>query len=272
MVNVGYNDWVMKIENLREIGRRLYAEIGSTRLRPFASESIGKGAAGDKTFPIDKKAEDIIISSLESIDEPLSIISEEAGLKDLKGGGRRVLIDPVDGSKNAITGLPFYCSSIAVAEGSAIGSVCMSYVINLLTGDEFWAEKGRGAFFNGEKVLTQKDDIFYLIAYEAQVPKNDVPRITPLLAESRRTRCLGATALDLAYLAYGAISVFVSPAPSRSFDFAGGWLLIKEAGGVITDTDGSSIEDLEAGLKNSVPILASGNQSLHEKALKLLTL
>jgi myo-inositol-1(or 4)-monophosphatase len=260
----------MKIESLRQIGQRLFFEIGSTRLKPFASESIGKGAAGDKTFPIDKKAEDIIIGSLEALNEPLSIISEEAGLKEIKGGGKRVLIDPIDGSKNAITGIPFYCTSIAVADGDNIGSVSLAYVINLLTGDEFWTEKGKSAFFNGERIYAQKDDVFYLIAYESPSPKNDIPRMIRLLSETRRTRCFGATALDLAYVAYGSVSVFLTPSPSRSFDFAGGYLLIKEAGGVFSDTDGNPIEKMEIGLKRSLPILAAGNKQLHEKALKLL--
>ncbi len=260
----------MKIEDLRKIGRELFFELGETRLRPYASEALGRGAGGDKTFPIDKKAEDIIINSLESLGEPLSIISEELGARDIRGGGRRVLVDPVDGSKNAISGVPFYCASIAVADADTIGSVYLSYVIHLATGDEFWAEKGKGAFFNGEKLRTQESELFTFVAYEAQTPGNDIPRIMKLLGRAARTRCLGATALDLAYLAYGAVSVFVSPAPSRSFDFAGGWLLVKEAGGVFTDTEGNSIEHIEAGLKRSTPLLASGNMSLHEKALKLL--
>jgi myo-inositol-1(or 4)-monophosphatase len=260
----------MKIEHLRKIGKELFFEMGEIRLRPYAAESIGKGAGGDRTFPIDKKAEDIIIGSLETLGEPLSIVSEELGTCEINGNGRRVLIDPVDGSKNAISGVPFYCSSIAVAEGDTIGSISLSYVINLLTGDEFWAEKGKGAFFNGERISTQADDVLNLVAYEAQNPKGDIPKIMGLLGEARRTRCLGATALDLAYLAYGAVSVFVSPAPSRSFDFAGGWLLVKEAGGVFTDTAGNSIEHVEAGLNRSAPLLASGNRALHERALRLL--
>ncbi len=260
----------MKIENLRQIGKQLFSEIGKTRLRPFASEALGKGAGGDKTFPIDKKAEDIIIGSLEALGEPLSIVSEEAGLKEIEGGGRKVIIDPIDGSKNAITGIPFYCTSIAVADGAKIGGISLAYIMNLLTGDEFWAEKGKGAFFNNERIYTQKDDTFYLIAYEAQSPKNDIPKIMKLLSEAWRTRCLGAMAMDIAYLAYGAASVFVTPSPSRSFDFAGGYLLVKEAGGIFTDMNGNSIDDTELGLNRSAPLLASGNMQLHEKALKLL--
>jgi myo-inositol-1(or 4)-monophosphatase len=260
----------MKIEDLRNIGSKLFSEIGSIRLRPFVSESLGRGAGGDKTFPIDKKAEDMIINQLRLLKEPLTIVSEEVGIEKLNGGGKKVLIDPIDGSKNAITGIPFYCTSIAVADGENIGSIYLSYVINLLTGDEFWAEKGKGAFFSGQRINCQADDTIYLVAYEAQDTKRDISKIVRLLGEAWRTRCLGATALDISYVAYGAISIFVTPSPSRAFDFAGGWLLVKEAGGIFTDIKGSSIEETEIGLKKSAPILVSGNHRLHEKALKLL--
>lgn len=261
----------MNIKDLRFIGKELFTHFREVRLKPFTAEAIGKGASGDRTFPVDKRAEEIIIKYLESIKEPLVIISEECGHKYLSEGGKIVLIDPVDGSKNAINGIPFYCSSLAVADGNTIGSIYLSYIINLLTGDEFWAELGKGAFFNGERIFCQRDDLFYLVAYEAQAPKRDIPAIIKLLSQARRTRCLGATALDLAYVAYGSVSVFVSPAPSRSFDFAGGWLLIKEAGGIFTDLKGEFIDNTPLGIQKSVSLLASGNWSLHEKALKLLS-
>jgi myo-inositol-1(or 4)-monophosphatase len=262
----------MTIKDLMEIGRLLFAEIGKERLRPFETVPLGRGAGGDRTFPIDKKAEDIIIKYIEDLDEPLSIISEEAGIKELKGGGPIVMIDPIDGSKNAINGLPFYCTSIAVANGDTMGDVCMSIVVNLLTGDAFLAEKGKGAFFNGERIYAQTDDKFYLVAYEAPTPGTDIAKIMGLLSGAGRSRCFGAMALDLSYVAYGAISVFATPTPSRAFDFAGGYLLVKEAGGVLTDMAGSSIEGVKLDMKRSVPLLASGNKALHEKALRLLSL
>jgi len=239
------------------------------RLKP--KMAIGVGAAGDKTYPVDKRAEDIILSGLDDSGESLTIISEEVGIKEIRGGGKRVLIDPVDGSRNAISGIPFYCTSIAVADGNTMGDIESAYVVNLVNSDEFWAEKGRGAFLNAKRIFTQENDELYLIAYEAQNPSNDIPRITSLLFKSRKTRCLGATALDLAYLAFGAISIFVTPSLSRSFDFASGWLLVREAGGIFTDIKGNSIETLEISLKRSSSLLASGNEKLHEKALKLLS-
>jgi myo-inositol-1(or 4)-monophosphatase len=182
----------------------------------------------------------------------------------------RVVIDPVDGSKNAISGIPIYCTSIAVSSEEELSGVTLSYVIDLVSGDEFWAEKGKGAFMNGERIHTQRDDELYLVAYEAQSPGRDVPSIMPLLSRAHKTRCLGSTALDLAYLASGSISVFVCPSASRSFDFAGGWLLVKEAGGIITDTNGQDISGIRLGIEKSSPLLAAGNEALLQKALTLL--
>lgn len=261
----------MEIRHLRQIGRRLLNELPPTLDSAARKTPLGQGAGGDKTFPVDRKAEEIILSELETLNEPLTIISEEIGNQEVRGGGNRVIIDPVDGSKNAINGIPFFGTSIAVATGDAVGDIMQAYVVNLASGDEFWAEKGGGAFFNGGRTHPQKDEDFLLIAYEAQTPGRDLPQILPLLSKARRTRCLGAIALDLSYLACGAISTFISPAPSRSFDYAGGWLLVKEAGGMITDLDGAEINGIKLDLRKNSPILASGNKALHAKAVQILS-
>jgi myo-inositol-1(or 4)-monophosphatase len=261
----------MNVEDLRAIGKRLFEELRDVRRSADLKTVLGTGAGGDKTYAVDRKAEQIIISSLEELHEPLTVISEEAGIIELAGGGKRVIIDPIDGSRNAISGIPFYCASMAAADGDTIGDIQLSFVVNLINGDEFWAEKGGGAFLNGMQIRTQQDDEFYLVAYEAQSPGRDIQKILPLLAKSRKTRCLGATALDMAYLASGAVSVFVSPSPSRSFDFAGGVLLVKEAGGIITDTDGADISGVALGLKRSSPLLAACTTSLHRRAAELLS-
>jgi myo-inositol-1(or 4)-monophosphatase len=144
----------MKIGILRNIGRRLLKEI--PLIKKGSKTAIGIGAAGDKTYQVDKVAEDIILSGLEESGESLTIVSEEIGIKDIKSGGRKILIDPIDGSRNAIWGIPFYCTSIAVVNGNTLGDIEIAYVVNLINGDEFWAERGEGAFLNGEKIITQR--------------------------------------------------------------------------------------------------------------------
>jgi myo-inositol-1(or 4)-monophosphatase len=260
----------MNIGDLRAIGKKLFVELRELRRSPALGTALGTGAGGDKTYAVDRESEEIIISSLEGLHEPLTVISEEAGVIELTGGGNKIIIDPIDGSRNAISGIPFYCASIAVADGDTIGDIGLALVVNLITGDQFWAEKGGGAFLNGEQIRTQEDEGFFLVAYEAQSPGRDIEKILPLLAKSRKTRCLGSTALDLAYLAAGAVSVFVSPSPSRSFDFAGGLLLAREAGGIVTDTEGNDIDHIALSLKRSSPLLAACNATLHERAATLL--
>ena len=257
----------MKIEHLRRIGGALRREIPVLVHAPEKKTVLGTGAAGDKYFPVDRRAEEIILSELTALGEPLTIISEEAGILDVRGGGSKVVIDPVDGSRNAVSGIPLYSTSIALAEGDTLGDITLSYVLNLISGDEFWAKKGAGAFLNGESIRTQQGGELYLVLYEAQSPARDMNRIMPLLSKARKTRCLGSTALDMAFLSLGAASVFVSPSPSRSFDFAGGWLLAGEAGGVVTDTEGESIlgrhMDVALGTDNPDGNLATAASSFH---------
>ena len=260
----------MNITSLRIIGKRLRQEIPLLIGQPDAGSPLGKGASGDLTYPIDKKAEEIIFEEIEKLNKPLTIVSEEYGFKDIKGGGIKFLIDPIDGSKNAMTGVPLFSTSIAIVEGETIKYTSIGYVINLISGDEFWAIKGDGSFLNGKPIKTQQDESFNVITYEAQTPKVDIPRIIPLLSLFRRARCLGSTAIDMALLAQGGVSMFVTPTPSRSFDFAAGYLLIKEAGGIITDLNGEKIDEIHVGIKKATPLLASANEKLHRKALEVL--
>ncbi len=134
----------MDIADLRKIGACLIKDVSGLRRSPDINIPLGIGAGGDKTFRIDSKAEEIVLGGLAALKEPLTIISEELGTKELNGGGMRVVVDPVDGSKNAISGIPVYCTSIAVSSGETLSGVTLSYVIDLVSGDEFWAERVEG--------------------------------------------------------------------------------------------------------------------------------
>jgi myo-inositol-1(or 4)-monophosphatase len=260
----------MNLKDLRKIGDRLKKEIPAHLEELRKGGPVGRGAGGDITHPIDKMAEDIVIEEVRKLGEPVTIISEECGFRDINGGGQKLLMDPVDGSRNALSGVTLFSTSIALIDGSTIGETSTGYIINLTSGDEFWAVKGNGSFLNGTEIKTQQDNIYKVIAYEAQTPKVDIPKIMPLISLFRRARCFGSTALDLAFLSQGAISTFIVPCPSRSFDFAAGYLLVKEAGGIITDLKGNEIDSVEADVIRATPLLASANKDLHRKALEVL--
>ncbi len=154
-----------------------------------------------------------------------------------------------------------------MADGAKLKDVKIAYVVNLANGDEFWAEVGGGAYLNGRKMATQSDDILRLVAFDAHVPGRDIPVVMPLISASRKARSFGSTALALAYLAAGGVSIMTVPSLSRSFDFAAGWLLVREAGGMFTDIEGKELGELELGLEHISTILAAGNAELHKKAL-----
>ncbi len=270
----------MTIDDLSRIGRNVYEKI-KISARPKGQAALERGAGGDRTFPVDRLAEEIILDGLRGLGERLHIVSEEAGIVELapevKPAGeekekvRTVAIDPIDGSKNAVTGIPLWGASIAVSKSDELGDMELGYVINLVTGDEFWAEKGRGAFQNGLPVRCQEDVVIGLCSFEARTPRMHYKEILPLLEAAGRTRCLGSIALDLAYLASGSASLFVSPGQSRSFDYAAGYLLVKEAGGVFTDMEGRDLGREKIGLsRGGASLLAAANTEIHKAAIKLL--
>lgn len=257
----------------QKIGRQMCKGMDEFLSREGGTVALGKGAGGDRTFPVDKWAEDIVVAALDEVHgggESFTLISEEAGVREFGDGKKIVLVDPIDGSNNAKNGVPFYATSIALLSGDRLSDLAVGYVMNLANGDEFWAIRGRGAYKNGSRIRTPATDSITIAAYEASNPEADLPRILPLLRSAKRTRCFGSTALDLAYLASGAISVFATATASRAFDYAAGMLVLEEADGVITDIEGLRLDHIIAGLERTAPLLASKNDATHVRALALL--
>jgi myo-inositol-1(or 4)-monophosphatase len=261
------------LEIFKDIGRSMREGLLEILSREGGKVPLGKGAGGDKTFPVDKWAEDIILSALEKAHqqgETFTLISEELGIRKFGAGGKVVLVDPIDGSNNAKSGLPFFSTSLALLNGETLSELAAGYIANLAGGDEFWAAEGTGAYKNGVRITTSPDEGLNALAFEASAPGHDIPPLLPIMNKARRARCLGSTALDLAYLASGAISVFATATASRTFDFAAGMLLVREAGGVMTSLSGDSLAPVVVGLGRTVPLLASANATLHASVLELL--
>jgi myo-inositol-1(or 4)-monophosphatase len=262
------------LDIFKTIGTKMHAGITEFLGREGGKIALGKGAGGDRTFPVDKWAEDIIIAELDKAymqGESFTLISEEVGIRKFGDGTKVILVDPIDGSNNAKNGVPFFATAIALLNGGTLSDLAVGYVINLAVEDEFWAIRGQGAYKNGLPIRTPATDAITIVAFEASNPGQDIPRIFPLIAQAKRIRCFGSTALDLAYLASGAISVFATATASRTFDYAAGMLILKEADGVITDLEGTSLDHITVGLDRTVPLLASKNVSTHANALTVLS-
>ena len=265
------NQW---LEVFRSAGEALRKAVPQIAGRPDASVRLQRGAGGDQTFYIDDIAERIVIGALEGAVRQgvgFTLISEECGIREFgPQANLRILLDPLDGSNNGKRGIPYYATSIAVLDGEKLKDLLAGYVIDLSTGREYWAIRGEGAWCDDQKIRCHGGDAFDMVAFEASVPSKDIPRILPLLASSRKVRCLGAIALDLALLAAGAVDLLAVATPTRSFDYAAGMLILREAGGVMTDMEGGDIGGILAGLERTVPMLAAANETLHQKALKIL--
>jgi len=258
----------------KEMGKRVREDAQELISDSRAGESLGKGASGDTTFAVDKRAENAIMSVLDEAKlagESFTFISEELGEKDYGNHDVVILADPIDGSNNAKFGMPYYSTSIAFATGRNLSDVVLGYVMNLATGDEFWAMKGQGAYKNGIRISPKNSEDAGMVNFECSDPSCQLPEAMKLLTLFRKVRWLGSTALDLAYLAAGSTDAVYVATASRSFDFAAGWLLVSEAGGVITDTTGVPLDGTPLGIVRTRPILAAANRIIHEKALAALS-
>lgn len=176
------------------------------------------------------------------------------------------IVDPLDGTTNFVHGVPFFCTSIALARGNEL--LC-GVIFNPNSNELYVAEKGKGAWLNDARLQTsgvlRPSNALTAISFPTQT-KPDSPdylafqRCVPVCQAMRRT---GSTALNLAYVAAGRFDSNICQC-AHPWDVAAGVLLILEAGGLATHTDGRSF-DLAA-----QPLLATANSDLHRGFLALL--
>ena len=204
------------------------------------SQKTGRGEGGDMALVIDREAEDAIFHELEALGQPLTAVSEERGRVALHGGGpTMVVIDPIDGSLNARRGMPLYCLSIAVADGSTMADVRYAFVHDLGSGEEWWAERGRGACLDGRPLRPLEPvSRVEVLGIESGDPRR-IARASEALAATtaHRLRLIGSIALGLCWAAAGRYDALLSLRSVRSVDAAAGQLLVREAGGAVIFPD-----------------------------------
>jgi myo-inositol-1(or 4)-monophosphatase len=203
---------------------------------PEAGEKIGMGADGTPTQRIDQVAESCILAYIE--DHPLArvLISEEAGRVEMDGEAGTLFLDPIDGTYNAVAGIPFYALSIAYAENGVIRN---AYVRDLAGGETFSAQKGKKAFLDGKPITVSKTSSLEKSALSIYGRKFDPGRVLNLGQKIRRWRLLGASALELCYIGCGRIDGFIDLRGTlRVTDAAAGMLVCMEAGGAVSDLEG----------------------------------
>jgi myo-inositol-1(or 4)-monophosphatase len=190
------------------------------------------GVGGDETTAVDQAAEDAVVARLAALGEDFVLVSEELGERTFGDGGlRHVVVDPIDGSVNAKRGIPFFSFSLAVAGGPAMGDVSFGYVYDFGTREEWTAERGGGAFLDGERLgaIGPKDTI-EILSFEGTTTPAIAERIGSVIGLAGRVRVMGSLALSLCHLAAGRVDGVVCLKPARSVDIAAAQLLVRECG------------------------------------------
>ncbi len=245
------------------------------RLRSAESRKkvVGTGASGDETLLADKKAEEALIASLSRV-EGLRILSEEAGEVGDRRADLLAVLDPLDGSSNFKRGIPFYCTSIAIVKGERLEDVRFALVRNLVTGEVYFAEKGKGATKDGRRIGTSATKKVAEAVVGVDISRTTggtIARLTPLITTARRQVHYGANALELCFVAEGRTDAFVDVRNRmRVVDFAGAYLIAKEAGATVTSQAGSDV-DPDLDMKSRFSFVASANTTLHGAILDLLS-
>ncbi|HEY8677557.1 MAG TPA: inositol monophosphatase family protein [Candidatus Dormibacteraeota bacterium] len=260
----------------RAIAADVRAAVAPLAGTPKGREVVGQGAGGDGTIYMDQLAEAVAVRHLEQAYRSglrFHLVSEELGERDF-GGSPLVLVDPLDGSFNAKQGLPYYAVVLALTEGPFLKDVSLAYVQNLVTGDEFHAQAGGGAFRNGQALAVAAPDFdgrsFPVVQLDAPTGVDPRSKSSAILAHAEKVRQLGSAALNLCHTATGGITLQVTPAPVRAFDLAGPLLILAEVGGVATDFEGRAITAVSCGLESRTTLLASASRAAHRHALRLL--
>jgi myo-inositol-1(or 4)-monophosphatase len=224
-----------------------------------------KGPA-DFVTSADKRTESILIEELSRARPGYGFLGEEGGVIAGKDATHRFIIDPIDGTTNFMHGIPHFAISIALERE---GQLVSGLVYNPVTDDLFTAEKGHGAYLNNKRlrVAERKELAPSLIATGLPWLGKDgharaLAEMGAVLDATSGVRRFGSASLDLAWVAAGRFDGFWERG-LKPWDVAGGIVLVREAGGVITDMQGGA--DMLSG-----GTLLAANENLHPQLLKLL--
>jgi myo-inositol-1(or 4)-monophosphatase len=248
-----------------------------------AFEILRTGASGDDTFRLDEVAEKEILNFCKDLPLPSTLISEEIGTVEITPETQKstnigsnhlwVVADPIDGSKNAQRGIPFFNTSIAIATGPSIKNLQAGIVLNLCSGNEYVVERDRGSWYNRKKAspsptIHLKTSILGTEFVPNDFDPNSISR--KVLTNVYKIRAMGAVAEALCLIGTGGLDVFIYlHKPLRFLDIAAAKLFIEEAGGIITDVKGEPIVG-EISLDRRMKVLASATPELLRALLEIL--
>lgn len=203
--------------------------------------NVKEKTKNDLVSEIDRQAEVVIIDTINSYYPDHSILAEESGTHQ-KASEFTWIIDPLDGTINFLHGIPHHCTSIAIKRGSIIEH---GVIVDHLRNEEFFASRGEGSQLNGKRIRSSTTTSLGKAMVATGMPwkgqeehgKTFASISQELADKSRAVRRMGSAALDLAYIASGRTDVYVEIGV-QPWDIAAGALIVREAGGFVTDLIG----------------------------------
>ena len=227
---------------LRELDAFFRTEVGNR----FEIDGADKSEPGDRVTDVDVAVQKYIVDRIQKRCPTDAVYGEEAGYDILPSdlSERCWVIDPLDGTYNFQRTLsPAYAVSIALASG---GKPVAAGVLLPELALSFSAEKGKGAFCNGEPLSVSSIDS--LSEAKVDVDFSEISRRSDCIGAARhlmenasQVRSTGSTVVALCSIARGLTEVFIHPCP-QPWDYAAGKLIVEEAGGLLTHFNGDPIE------------------------------
>lgn len=238
----------------REVARNVKKALSSLPIEERGKFfEIGKSGV---TKLADKVAENSALEILRK--ENLRILSEECGY--IGEGDILVALDPLDGTFNAVRGIPFYSVSLCFSDSEKFGDAFFGYVFNLVTGEEYFA--GKEAFKNNRLIKVSLKEAFPEMNAIVYYPKKDLP--------FKRIRIFGSAALETCFIAEGVFDCFIDLRNMlRIFDIAGGVFIAERAGAVALDERAQSLDKKRFELSERVSVVLS-NEKTCKKILEMM--
>ena len=236
---------------------------------PEGNKEMGLGAGGDISRNIDIIAEEKVIDIIKDCGTNPTIIGEECGTIVGNESQGYVIMDAIDGTTNVTRSIPFNCCSLAYATDSKLSSVVDAAIIDIATGDLYYASKGNAAFLNGNKISVRKPNKIKVNEIIAGVNISGISQellhsIGPIISKLNHIRVFGANALELCFLARGYLDMFMDfRGRIRPTDMAAAFLIVKEAGGLVLDKTGNAL-DSEISFGNRFSFVALSDLKIYD--------
>ena len=233
-------DFTLLIDDVLKV-TDVAAELIRSHAGKILAENIEVKSRNSLVSFVDKEAEKILVEGLSGIIPNAGFITEE-GTTEQKSAEYTWVIDPLDGTTNFLHSIPIYSISIGLLHDDQL---ILGVIFDIQQRETFYAWRGGGAWCNGKQIhVSDRENVSdALVATGFPYASKDVlPEITLIfdyfLKNARGMRRLGSAAIDLAYVASGRFDVYYE-STLNAWDIAGGIIIVEEAGGIVTDFEGS---------------------------------